>query len=212
MKKIITVIALCFATIGFAQDKKDTKDVVLTEMTQEVCECVSEKSSEGLTKEEVEIQLGLCMMKSYGKYKDRLDKYLVVSLDDANSLEVLGQEIGFKMLELCPDTFMVFAKDLIEDEIKEQSNAPSKGSNTAVLGNVVKLTNDQFNIVTFKGENKREYKLLWLEYFEGQELLSDVKNLKKSKMKVSYESKEMYDPKLKDYRTYKVLRKLEVLN
>jgi hypothetical protein len=212
MKKIITILTLCFATIAFAQDKKDTKDAVLTEMTEEVCECVSQKSSEGLTKEEVEVQLGLCMMKSYGKYKERLDKYLVVSLDDANSLEVLGQEIGFKMLELCPDTFMVFAKDLIEDEIKEQSNTPSKGSNTAVLGNVVKLTNDQFNIVTFKGENKRVYKLLWLEYFEGQELLSDVKDLKKSKMKVSYESKEMYDPKLKDYRTYKVLRKLEVLN
>ncbi len=212
MKKIVIIIALCFATIAVAQDKKDSKDKVLTEITQDVCECVGEKNSEGLTSEEVQVQLGLCMMKSYGKYKERLDKYMIVSIEDENSFEMLGQEIGFKMLEICPDTFMTFAKDLIEEEINEQSSAPKKEAHTAVLGNVVKLDNDQFNTLIFKGENKREYKLLWLEYFEGQELLSDLKDLKKSNIKVSYENKEMYDPKLKDYRTYKVLRKLEVVN
>lgn len=212
MKKTLTILALCIATITVAQEKKDSKDAVLNDITQDVCGCVGEKSSENLTSEEVEIQLGLCMIKSYGKYKERLDKYMVVSLDDGNSLEMLGQEIGFKMLEICPDTFMTFAKDLIEDEITEQSNMTSKGSSTTVLGELVKITEDQFNTLIFKGENKREYKLLWMEYFEGQELLSDVKALKKSSIRVSYESKEMYDPKLKDYRTYHVVRKLEVVN
>lgn len=213
MKKILIPICILFVTIGFAQDEKDSKDAVLTEITKEVCECVSEKSTEGLTSQEIEIQLGLCMMKPYGKYRDRLDKFMVVSLDDEKSLELLGQEIGFKMLEICPNTFMTFAKNLIEDEMEEISNESKKEVNIAsVAGEVVKLTNDQFNIVTFKGENKRVYKLLWLEYFEGQELLSDLKEIKKRTIKVSYEDKEMYDPKLKDYRTYKVLRKLEVVN
>jgi len=136
-----------------------------------------------------------------------------VSLDDPNSLELLGQEIGFKMLETCPDIFMTFAKDLIQEEIEEKSSTPStKVSKTSVLGEVVKLTKDQFNVLTFKGDNKRVYKLLWLEYFEGQELLSDFKDIKKSRLRISYEDKEMYDPKLQDYRTYKVLRKLEVVN
>ena len=212
MKNILTIVALCLATITVAQDKNDSKDKVITEITQDVCQCVGEKNSEGLTTEQVQVQLGLCMMSSYGKFKQRLDKYMIVSIDDENSFEMLGQEVGFKMLEVCPDTFMAFAKDVIEDEINEQSGAPYKESNIAVLGTVVKLDNDQFNTLIFKGENKREYKLLWLEYFEGQELLSDLKDLKKSNLKVSYENKEMYDPKLKYYRTYKVLRKLEVLN
>lgn len=211
MKKITFILALCFATIVFAQDN-DSKDKVLNVITEEVCECVSEKSSTGLTPEEVQVQLGLCIMKSYGKYKDRLDKYMKISLSDGASLEALGQEIGFKMLETCPDTFMLFAKDLIEEELKEE-NMPKEATNvSSVSGKVVKITRDQFNVITFKGENKRVYKLFWLEYFEGQELLSDLKDLKKNTVKFSYEDREMYDPKLEDYRTYKVIRKIEVVN
>ncbi|EDP95922.1 hypothetical protein U8527_13550 [Kordia algicida OT-1] len=212
MKKIITTIILLVATIGFAQNK-DTKDAVLKEITNEVCECVSAKTAEGLTADEVEVQLGLCMMSSYGKYKKRLDKFMIVSLDDSASLEKLGQEIGFKMLEICPDTFMVFAKDLVQEELDNENSQPVVSDNTTmVFGEIVKLTKEQFNIVTFKANNKRTYKLLWMEYFEGQELLDDVKQLKNQRVKVSYENKEMYDPKLKDYRTYKVLRKIEAVN
>ena len=156
MKNILTIVALCLATITVAQDKNDSKDKVITEITQDVCQCVGEKNSEGLTTEQVQVQLGLCMMSSYGKFKQRLDKYMIVSIDDENSFEMLGQEVGFKMLEVCPDTFMAFAKDVIEDEINEQSGAPYKESNIAVLGTVVKLDNDQFNTLIFKGENKRE--------------------------------------------------------
>lgn len=211
MKKILFLLTIFVTTIGFAQDK-DSKDKVLNEITQEVCECVSEQNIGELTKEEVEMQLGLCMMKSYGNYKERLDKFMKVTLDDSNSLEALGQEIGFKMLEMCPTTFMTFAKDLIEDEINEQKTPKAATNISSITGEVVKITKDQFNVLTFKGENKREYKLLWLEYFEGQELLSDLKELKNSTIKISYESKEMYDPKSEDYRTYKIVRKLEVVN
>ncbi|AXG71465.1 hypothetical protein KORDIASMS9_03722 [Kordia sp. SMS9] len=195
-----------------AQDK-DTKDKVLEDVTNDVCACISEKVDEGISQKDIEVQLGLCLINSYGKFKARIDKYMNVSFDDATSMEKFGQEIGMKMITVCPDTFMSFAKDIIEEEV-ENYNASDETTPvfTVVSGEAVKLVNDQFNVLSFKGTNKRMYKFLWLEYFEGQELLSDMKDLKKKQLEISFESIEMYDPKLKDYRTYKVLRKIEVVN
>ena len=213
MKKTLTILTLFLATFTFAQDKNDTKDKVLEDITNDVCNCISSKVGGGISQKEIEVQLGLCIINTYGTYKDRIEKYMNISFEDPTSMELFGQEIGMKMITICPDTFMSFAKDMIEDEVESYNTSKETAPKlTVVSGEAVKLDNDQFNTLVFKGENKREYKLLWLEYFEGQELLSDVKELKKSMLKVSFENKEMYDPKLKDYRTYKVLRKLEVVN
>lgn len=213
MKKIITLCILCM-TIMVSAQSKDTKEQLLEDVTKDTCECISGKNIEGLTPKELEMQLGLCLINSFGKFKSRIDKHMNVSLDNPDSLEKFGQEVGLKMLTVCPDTFMSFAQDMIEEELNDDSYTIKEvPSNLKVVsGNVVELKKDQFNILSFKGTNKRMYKLLWMEYFEGQELLSEFKKLKNKEIKVSFENKEMYDPKLKDYRTYKVLRKIEVVN
>lgn len=204
---------MCMTMFVHAQDPVDTKDMVLEDVTSDVCKCISAKVDEGISQKDIEVQLGLCLINSYGTYKDRIDKFMNVTFDDPTSMEKFGQEIGMKMITTCPDTFMAFAKDMIEEEVgnynASEETAPVF---TVVSGEAVKLVKDQFNVFSFKGTNKRMYKFLWLEYFEGQELLSDMKDLKNKQLEVSFENKEMYDPKLKDYRTYKVLRKIEVVN
>ncbi|WP_146169782.1 hypothetical protein [Kordia periserrulae] len=213
MKKIIVLLlALCTTIVVNAQDK-DSKDAVLEDITKDVCECVSDKVAEGIPRKEIEVQLGLCLINSYGKYRERIEKFMEIAFSDPESMEKFGQEIGMKMLTVCPDTFMAFAKDLIEEEVENYNPESETNSKVStVSGEVVKLDNDQFNVLYFKGNNKRTYKLLWQEYFEGQELLLDFKSLKNKNIEVSFEDKEMYDPKLKDYRTYKVLRKIEIVN
>ncbi|MEM6720086.1 MAG: hypothetical protein AAF611_12250 [Bacteroidota bacterium] len=218
MKKIsILFILLCFtvSTVN-AQKGKDSKDAVLEDVTNDVCNCISGKVKQGISQKDIEVQLGLCLIKSYGKFKDRIDKYMNITFDDPRSMELFGQEIGMKMISLCPDTFMTFAKDMIEEEV--DTYRPSKRASasasavTLVSGEVTKLTRDQFNVVSFRDSNKRTYKFLWMEYFDGQELLNDMRNLKRKQVEISFENKEMYDPKLEDYRTFKVLRKIEVIN
>ncbi len=195
-----------------AQEEK-SKDQVLEDVTNDVCKCIAAKVDEGIPQKDIEVQLGLCLINSYGKFKDDIDKHMNVSFDDPDSMEQFGQEIGMKMITICPDTFMSFAKDMIEEEVENYNTSEETAPKlTVVSGEVVKLVTDQFNLLSFKGTNKRMYKFLWLEYFEGQELLSDMKDLKRKQLSVSYETKEMYDPKLQDYRTYKVLRKIEVVN
>ena len=216
MKKIITLSILCFTIMVSAQGE-DSKDQLLEDVTKDTCECIAEKNKEGISPEDLEMQLGLCLINSYGKFKKRIDKHLDVSLNNPESLEKFGQEVGLKMLTVCPDTFMSFAGELIEEEMNNDSDGDyviqKESSNLKVVsGNVVNLKKDQFNIINFKATNKRMYKLLWMEYFEGQELLGELRKLKNKELKVSYENKEMYDPELKDYRMYKVVRKIEVVN
>ena len=198
-------------TLVVSAQSKDPKEQLLEDVTKDTCECISEKNIEGITPKELEEQLGLCLINSFGKFKKRIDKHMDVSLDNPDSLEKFGQEVGLKMLTVCPDTFMSFAQDILEEELEaEVVEVPSKTD--SVTGKVQKLTKDQFNMITFKGINKRTYKLLWLEYFEGQELLNDLKKLKKNQVKVTFENVEMYDPKMEDYRTYKVIRKIKIQN
>jgi len=217
MKKIsILFILLCITvTTANAQKGKDSRDAVLEDVTDDVCDCISGKVKQGVSQEDIEVQLGLCLINSYGKFRERIDKYMSVSFDDPDSMELFGQEIGMKMIVLCPDTFMAFAKDMIEEEVdnfRPSKRSTSASAVTVVSGEVTKLTRDQFNVVSFRDSNKRTHKFLWMEYFDGQELLYDMRDLRRKQLEVSYESKEMYDPKLKDYRTYKVLRKIEVVN
>jgi hypothetical protein len=212
MKKIGLLLFLCMAVMVNAQTK-DSKDAVLEDITKDVCECVSKKVDTGISRKEIEVQLGLCLINSYGTYRERIEKFMELTFSDPEAMEKFGEEIGMKMLTVCPDTFMAFAKDLMEEEVENYTTENETNSNiSTVSGSVVKLEKDQFNMLIFKGTNKRTYKLLWQEYFEGEELLFDFKKLKNKDINVSFENKEMYDPRLKDYRTYKVLRKIEIVN
>ena len=215
MKKLLLLLIASFSVIANAQDT-DSKEAVLEDVTKDACECVSKKVASGtISQKDIEVELGLCLIGSYSKFKNRVEKYMNVSLEDDASMEEFGREIGMQMITTCPDTFMAFAKDLVEEEvenIKNNKETVEKADINSITAEIVGLKEGQFNIVSFKGTNKRVYKLLWMEYFEGAELLSEMKKLKNKKLKVSYENREMYDSKLEDYRSYKVIRKLEILN
>lgn len=209
MKKTIsTLILLCVISIGFAQSKKDK---ALTLVTEDVCKCINEQDTSKMSRNQLEIQLGVCIAKAYAKHQEILKDTYNISFSDEKAMEAFGEEIGMKMLEVCPETLMLIAQEYIGDDMEETLSTESENV-TVVSGYITDIQAELFNVVTFKDENKRSYKLLWLEYFQGQELLSDIKSLKKKQVKLSYANREMYDPQLKDYRTYRVLQKIEVEN
>ena len=210
MKKIITLILLCVVTISFAQTKKEK---ALTLITEDVCKCISEQDTSKLKNTALEMQLGICIAKAYSNNKEILKGTYDISFTDEAAMEAFGEEIGLKMVEICPQTIFLIAQGYIDVDDEEGNDDASIDEKENVLsGKIMNMSEGQFNIIKFKGDNKREYKLLWMEYFEGQELLSELKNLKRKSVKISYTNREMYDSKLKDYRTYKVLRKIEVEN
>ena len=89
----------------------------------------------------------------------------------------LGEQVGVKMLSHCPDYVMALAKD-------------TKTTNQVVTNEITDITGVVFNveksnmfvIVEIKDDLKRSYKLLWLEYFEGENVLRDLNKINKIKI------------------------------
>lgn len=202
LKNIVTCFFILSFTSLFAQI--DSKDTLLDTIAKESCECINTKITDLKEAElsKIELEYGLCVMASLGKYKTLADTYLNVSFNDNASMVKLGEDVALKMLPYCPDVLMVFAEsyDETEDYVVDYLET---------YGEFTKIKTEQFNVVYFKDNNNREQKMLWFGYFEGSNLLSDTKALKGQKLYIVYEEMELFDPNIDDYRNFKVLQKIE---
>ncbi|TXG39635.1 hypothetical protein [Seonamhaeicola maritimus] len=204
MKPYLLFFSLAFWSITNAQ-KIDSKDALLNKIAQETCECVNKKNLNelGISSSQIELEYGLCVMESYGKNKKNADKFLEISFDDEESLESLGVEVALKMMTYCSEFMMKLAGDYAADEFEEAKN------DIVVVGFIANVEKSQFNIIELKDTDNRTQKLLWLEFFEGENQLSDLGKLKNKKVRVTYQEREMYDPKIGDYRNFKVIKKIK---
>lgn len=206
LKKNILFLSL-FSVLQFANAQTEDKDTLLNTISLETCECVEKKgldyTSNNTTK--LELEFGLCIMESYGRHKKKAEKLLNVSLNDEASLEQFGEDIAFKMIDNCPDVIMALAGNYAAEEFEEVKD------DLTLEGEFVSIESLQFNMVEIKGDNNRTQKLIWLQYFEGQELLSNTKKLKGKNLEVIYLQKELYDPKINEYRNFKVIKKISIL-
>lgn len=201
---ILALVLFTSLNMAFAQ-KIDSKDALLEKIAQETCECVNKKdlTASNLASSKLELEYGLCVMESYGKHKKLADKYLDISFDDDESLENLGVEVALKMMTYCSDFMMKLAGDYAADEFEEAKE------DKVSAGSIINIEKSQFNIVELKDTDNRIQKLLWLEYFEGEHLLKDLGKLKNKKVRVTYVEKEMYDPRIGDYRNFKIIKKIK---
>ena len=70
------------------------------------CNCLDKLDLESFSGNDLELQLGLCIVQAISEKEDLL--YRAMGEDfilDATTGEKLGQQIGFKMVTVCPDIF-----------------------------------------------------------------------------------------------------------
>lgn len=197
MKEVILIIALTFGLFSNAQ----TKDELIAIMSNETCECVNKKG-DNLSKEEVQTQLGVCMLKSYNM---RRQKFLDAGImfDSYESGRKLGEQVGFKMAKICPEIFHHFINKKTEKLTKNETT-------NSTTGHITSITGDDFSFVNLKDENGKTHKFLWLRNFEGSAKLMENSKLK-SKVIIHYKNIECYIPKMNDYYSLKEITKIEFL-
>jgi len=171
---------------------------VMKEIGDDTCACIAElkKSGEEIT----DMQLGLCIVKSYNAKKSKLPKDKQVSLSDSEGFEAIAGEIGLKMVETCPE----FIMDLADETATDVTVVPKQSISVSVLD----IKSEQFVTFTVKDANGRQHALLLLEYFAAASLFTEGKIKKGDKITVSYKEVELFDPKMKEFRYYKVLTDL----
>lgn len=191
------LLALFFLSISFSVfSQQDYVDII----ARETCECVNAKKIDLTKASEVEVQaaLGVCMITSYSTYKDKMNPEDKVEFGDSGGMEKLGEKVGLKMLNHCPELIMKLGSALDEEK---NSAVP----NLIIEGEFVSVKQGDFVALVVKDNSGRIHNLLLLNHFQNAEWITNNELKKNQKISVTYNDHEFYDPKSKDYKHFKVL-------
>ena len=96
MKKIV-VLLLLTQTL-FAQ--KLTKEELIDKLSENTCNCTTEK---GITEENMDITLGVCILESISKYEKDVEKHFGKNIvSNEEKMGELAEAVGSKMAFTCP--------------------------------------------------------------------------------------------------------------
>lgn len=206
MRKIYNMknlIFLFFLSLSFNAFSQDVYDI----MGKETCECISKKKVDfnAATKNDLQLQVGLCMIQSYTAHSSEFSESEKINLDDEAAMERLGEKVAMKMLESCPEIILEMGKAATRTD---QEQVAEK-SNLSVTGQITAISKEQFMTVQLKDKNGRSYSFLVLNYFDTASLLTNNEVKVKNEVKISYSEVELLDVKTNEFRYFKIINNIE---
>ncbi|MFZ6844990.1 hypothetical protein [Undibacterium sp. RuTC16W] len=193
MKKILSFCVLLFSlNTCFAEDYLDV-------VTSKSCACI-DKIPSNADKRNLKMQMGFCMLEAFSKDdKDKFKKEF--NLDfyqlDKNG-EKIGTIVGMRMATQCPKTVMAMA------------NADKQADSDMLNGTITKIEKDNFATFFLKDNEGKTTKLYWLGPVQTtMDLPTIYQTLVGKTVEVQYENKDIFDPKIGEYRQFKVITKLK---
>lgn len=213
---LLLLFIFCLTHNVFSQDK--TRDEVIQLIAEDTCECIkNDKTSftPDKTLNQKQVGLGLCIIKSFNERKGESE-----SLKDANmdEFEVIGEEVGLKMVSVCGSEFMGLFNDdqlgeLIDDEGDYDVPPPPSPKNEDDLqleAELMTLNNDAISYFEVKDSFDKTHIFLINEQFEGFELLKKS-NFKKP-FTIFYKEVDLFDLSERKYVKKKVVKYLELID
>lgn len=198
MKRILVVAFLFFSvnTI-FAQDFMD-------KIVKKTCECL-DNISDTLPEDRFNMELGLCMLDAANPYKRQIKKEYGIDLENIDTEgERLGRIIGLKMAGACPNSLVKITNRVKVDE-------PPPVDELSVVGTVTKIEDDLFVVISLKDELGKITKYYWLGFIEtANDLTGSYASLQGKSIRVTYVNQEYFEPKLKEYRQFPVIKKITI--
>ncbi len=199
MKHFYLVISLFLLTRAAAAQTSNHLD----EIAQKSCSCVTADEMAQSTIEALQAKFGACIVKEALAYKAPLKAENGLDMDamDYETGKKLGQLVAVRMLNYCPEVLMKLG-------MKAKNAAP------AVLqkqGTIQSITAGDFATLKLQAEDKLITKYLWLTNFPGANELSQLKAPNGTKVTLDYEVVEFYDPRIKEYRNFNVIKGCKIL-
>ncbi len=202
MKRIFAfALVLSLALPLSAQDLMD-------KLADSACACISKKDVEKMGSEELQMQLGFCIMEAVGNNAEAFQKeYGGLDPTDTEAMTKLGEQIGMKMAFRCPTVMMKVAT-----VTTEVVSAPAPAVTEELTGTVKAIEGDEIAQIVVVDEAGRTHKLLWLRYFKGDSrFISEPGKVAGSKVRVKFETIDAYSPKAREYFGRKEIREVEFL-
>lgn len=204
--KLLTLYLLFFGSILSAQEILKTNKTIDTsvlsndlmdKMAEETCECVKKLDFSGMPQNQIEMNLGMCILQSISSNKIEVENQLGAFSITSIMTEEFGEKMGLQMLSFCSDFF-------INNFADEYMNEQYFSELSVELGKIKSIEKKQFNTVNLQMYDGSILKFIWLWDFEGSEILT--KNQFKNKwINIIYSTIELYDPEIKKYIPYRVI-------
>ncbi|GGD36097.1 hypothetical protein [Flavobacterium orientale] len=181
----------------FGQNIESLYDIV----AKESCECIVNKNFDLKNRdyEKIKLEFGLCIINSYSNHKSKFDESIDLDFKNSKMMSKFGEDVALKMINHCPDKIIEFGNFEGDDEDEILDNITFEGV-------FLESKKSDFQMVTVKENNGRIHTLIVLTFFEDVNLITDNLIKKNDKVSVEYFEQEFYDPKLNDFRYYKVIQ------
>lgn len=196
MKKIIVLLLITQSI--FAQ--KLSKEQLISKISEGTCNCITKKE---ITKENLEMTLGLCMLEDFNKYEKDIEKFYGKNvISDESKMEALGRDVGIQLATKCP-SFLKLVMENMDDE--EEVVEEVVEEEPSVTGKFHQMKSEQFVTFSIKETSGKTVEFILLNNFDNSFLLTE--NILKSndEIDVYYYELEMFDAKIKKFVTYKIV-------
>src|SRR4030095_4796501 len=151
--------------------------------------------------------IGLLVIPIIEKYSREIKKEWDLDPENEEDYEKISEKIGREATVGCPK-FLEFIKNNI-DQINEV--ADDDDDTKSISGTFQRLEGQLFTALVIKTKAGKEEKLWWFQFFEGSEKIAkETASLSKKNLTIKYTEMEVYDAKLNEYRTIKVMKSLAV--
>lgn len=210
MKKINQTSAafLCLFFLVFAvrpvQAQSASKAAFEKAIIDDFCDTFA-KASSHITKDNMTAELGMMILPLFTKYKDQIESEWNLYASNSKDLRSMGEKIGQLAALNCP-AFQTFIKANLQEFTKDREEGGSK----TVSGRLTKVEGSPFTYLLVQNSQGRTDKFYWMEFFPGAEKLSvSTTGYLNKPLRITYKETEIYQAAEKDYRTIKVITKVE---
>ena len=201
MYKTIVLFFTGFLLIATQRSFAQKDSTLSQKITNKFCEEFSKKNF--TTYSESEAEIGLIILPIITKYSKEIEREWNLFSDNQKDFGKIAEKIGQNAATGCPKFFQFVRNNLNE------ISATDGESFRSLTGILQRLEGQQFSCLVIKTKSGKEEKLWWFQFFEGSEELSqNLKSLLKKNITVKYTEMEVYDLKLKEYRSIKVIKSL----
>ncbi|MDZ4823812.1 MAG: hypothetical protein SH856_10165 [Flavobacteriales bacterium] len=178
------------------------QDDVLDNIAQDACTCMETADNPSALPEELEMQLGLCLIAAAQPYEKELKKKHGIDLNnmDDETAEKLGISVGVNMALKCPKLFMAMAGANQEEIFSEPDDEIYDMEGFSVFeGRINTVSVTDIVILSATNESGAE-EFYWLTPIDGIEIPQNLNDLSGKQVLIEYRQEEIFDPKMLDYK------------
>ena len=208
-KKTHAFVSFCTAFIAIlsftsASAQSTSKENFENAIIKEFCDSF-ESASPRLTKDNMTVEMGVMIVPLMSRYNSDVKTYWGIDMSSKEGIHSFGEKVGQLAALKCP-SFLTFIKNNLQDIVSENGTSAGKTYN----GKILKIEGQPFVYLLVQNNQGRTDKLYWLEYFEGANKLTAQPAAALNKaVTISYKDMEVYQAAEKEYKTIKVISKIE---